>query len=97
MGVSWVSFLPLARELKVVPVRMQVARKSGIETPPVSWLGEEFRTPEDSGRNPGRPSQPGSEIGVSLRGSVARAGKRIALQSRGGDGFAPSSRARSLG
>src|SRR5208282_2741731 len=36
--------LPLARELKVVPVRAASAR-TWIETPPVSWLGGEARLP----------------------------------------------------
>jgi len=83
--------------LKVVPVRAASAR-TWIETPPVSWLGGEAWSlgpirlrhvvcdvPEYR-----RPSHPVAE-GQWL------APNNSALQSRGGDGFSPSSRARSLG
>src|SRR5271155_3807971 len=82
--------LPLARELKVVPVRAASAR-TWIETPPVSWLGGETRLPgpirlrhvirdEPDYRRPSHPVAAGQWL----------APKNSALQSRGGDGFSPS-------
>jgi hypothetical protein len=81
--------LPLARELKVVP---KYAHEGGAhiqgETPSVSWLGEELP-------RRGLPNPPGNRAIHRLISGVRRIA--FALQSRGGDGFTPSSRARSLG
>ena len=85
--------LPLARELKVVRKRTRCVRIR-IETPPVSWLGElpqYFRAGSAA-----FPSMPRINMRFAAW-SVACAENFFALQSRGGDGFSPSSRARSLG
>src|SRR5580658_10186556 len=64
-----------------------------IETPPVSWLGGRSRKIRDCGA--AFPSRRRIRED-SANGSVARAENFSALQSRGGDGFSPSSLARSL-
>jgi hypothetical protein len=65
-----------------------------IETPPVSWLGE--LPPVKKGGGAAFPSKPPSKLRQEAW-SVTCAERTFALQSRGGDGFSPSSRARSLG
>src|SRR5271155_2745731 len=92
--------LPLARELKVVPMRSRSWRaRIRIETPPVSWLGgvapKIQGLLDESKQQRGLPI-PATNLDDSLRETVARAENHSALQSRGGDGFSPSSRARSL-
>jgi len=64
----------------------------GLQTSPVSWLGGKSALPNSRVTRP-LPSHrdaPKSETRQWMRASES------ALQSRGGDGFAPSSRARGL-
>jgi hypothetical protein len=74
----------------------QLAHLAGIETPSVSWLGEYLSACVKRVRRRGLPN-PESNLHDSFPRPVARAKKIFALQSRGGDGISPSSRARSLG
>jgi len=73
-----------------------------IETPPVSWLGGSLtvrcKTQRTSSINAAFPSWTAS-LGLRMIRVPKqwRAPKKSALQSRVGDGFAPSSHARSFG
>jgi len=95
--------LPLARELKVVRTRTLITQRLSariwIETPQVSWLGDSLRLlPVQSFKAievAARPSH--SRLNLSIQSAEQwHAPNIFALQSRGGDGFAPSSLARSL-
>jgi hypothetical protein len=72
-------------------------RRIRIETPPVSWLGGLSRSwKKESEQQRGLPIPATNRVRFAGRISGTRRKLFSALQSRGGDGISPSSRARSL-